>query len=99
MALADTRNVDLSIVKRFSIPDRAKVEVRGDAYNLWNHPQFTGMPVSTLGPSMVMAPSFLVPQSGMFGNINGTMSGNPRVIHMSKKSPLLGRGATHNSVT
>ena len=83
MRLGDTRNIDLSIVKRFAVPERMKLEVRGDAYNVINHPQFTGMPVSTLGSPTVMAPSFLVPQSPLFGNINGTMSGNPRVIQLA----------------
>jgi hypothetical protein len=81
--LGDTRNVDLSIVKRFSIPEKMKLEVRGDAYNLLNQPQFTGLPVSTLGSPLVLAPSFLVPQSPLFGNINSTMSGNPRIIQLA----------------
>src|SRR5262249_35831191 len=46
MRLGDTRNVDLSVVKRFLIHDRAKIEARGDAFNVFNHPQFTGLPVS-----------------------------------------------------
>ena len=81
--LGDTRNVDLSIVKRFSIPEKMKLEVRGDAYNLINQPQFTGLPVSTLGPSLAGTPSFLVPQSPLFGNMISTMSGNPRIIQLA----------------
>jgi hypothetical protein len=81
--LGDTRNIDLSIVKRFAIPERAKLEVRGDAYNLIGHPQFTGLPVSTLGSPLVVTPSFLVPQSPLFGNLNGTLSGNPRIIQLA----------------
>ena len=83
MRLGDTRNIDLSIVKRFAVPERAKIEIRGDAYNVLNHPQFTGMPISTLGSPLVVTPSFLVPQSSMFGNLRGTMSGNPRVIQLA----------------
>jgi Carboxypeptidase regulatory-like domain len=83
MRLADTQNVDLSIVKRFSIPDRAKVEVRGDAYNLANHPQFTGMPVSTLGAPLTTTPSFLVPNDILFSNLRATLSGNPRTLQFA----------------
>jgi hypothetical protein len=81
--LADTRNVDLSVVKRFSVPEHLKVEVRGDAYNLWNHAQFTGMPISTLGAALRTTPSFLVPDSTLFNNIRGTLSGNPRTIQLA----------------
>jgi hypothetical protein len=83
MRLGDTRNIDLSIVKRFSIPERFKLEIRGDAYNLLNHPQFTGMPISTLGAPLTTTPSFLVPNSPLFGNLNGTLSGNPRVVQLA----------------
>ena len=83
LRLGDTRNVDLSIVKRFSVPEHLKVEVRGDAYNLLNHPQFTGMPISTLGTAVHTTPSFLVPDSTLFNNIRGTLSGNPRVIQLA----------------
>jgi hypothetical protein len=83
MRLGDTRNIDLSIVKRFAIPERAKLEIRGDAYNVINHPQFTGMPISTLGSPLVATPSFLVPNSPLFGNLNGTLSGNPRVLQLA----------------
>jgi len=83
MRLGDTRNIDLSIVKRFSIPDRAKLELRGDAYNLINHPQFTGMPISTLGSPLHPTPSFLIPDSSLFSNMVGTLSGNPRTIQLA----------------
>jgi hypothetical protein len=83
MRLGDTRNIDLSVVKRFAIPERAKLEIRGDAYNVINHPQFTGMPISTLGSPLVATPSFLVPNSPLFGNLNGTLSGNPRVLQLA----------------
>jgi hypothetical protein len=82
--LSDTRNVDLSIVKRFTVPEHLKVEVRGDAYNLINHPQFTGMPISTLGTPLHATPSFLVPDSILFSNnFRGTLSGNPRTIQFA----------------
>jgi hypothetical protein len=81
--LSDIRNVDVSVVKRFSIPERAKLEIRGDAYNLGNHPQFTGLPVSTLGSANVLTPSFLVPNSSLFGKIDSTLSGNPRVLQFA----------------
>ena len=41
-------NVDLSLLKNFSIKERAKVEFRGEFFNLPNHTNF-GLPGSTLG--------------------------------------------------
>jgi hypothetical protein len=83
MRLGDTRNIDLSVVKRFSVPEKAKIEVRADALNLFNHPQFTGMPISTLGTGTHVTPSFLVPDSSLFNNMRGTLSGNPRTLQLA----------------
>jgi len=83
--LDDTRNVDLAIVKRFQYRDRAKIEVRGDGYNLFNHAQFTGMPISTLGTGMGfrMTPTFLLVSNPQFNNIRGFLSGNPRTVQLA----------------
>ena len=83
--LDDTSNFDLSVVKRFSFRDRAKIEVRGDAYNLFNTSQFTGMPISTLGSGVnpALTPTFLLPSNPQFNNIQGTLSGNPRTVQLA----------------
>ena len=83
--LDDTRNVDLAIVKRFQYRDRAKIEVRGDGYNLFNHAQFTGMPISTLGTGMGfgVTPTFLLVSNPQFNNIRGFLSGNPRTVQLA----------------
>jgi hypothetical protein len=86
MRLDDTRNIDLAIVKRFTVPDRARIEVRGEAFNLINHPQFIGLPVSSFGPglgSSSVMPSFLVPSSPQFNDIRGSLSSNPRTIQLA----------------
>jgi hypothetical protein len=81
--LGDTRNIDVALVKRFSVPDRAKIEIRGDMYNAFNRPQVTGLPVSTLGSGLGFAASpFLLP-SPQFGNIRGTLSNNPRTVQLA----------------
>jgi hypothetical protein len=83
--LDDTRNVDLSFVKRFTVKDRAKIEARGDAFNVFNQTQFTGLPVSTLGPGMgmMMTPSYLLSSNPEFNNIRGALSSNPRTIQLA----------------
>src|SRR5207248_9270768 len=83
MRLNDTRNVDLSLVKRFTVPERAKIEVRGDAFNILSHPQFTGMPISSLGTGFGITPGFLLATNPQFNNIRGTLSGNPRTLQFA----------------
>jgi hypothetical protein len=85
MRLDDTRNVDLAIVKRFAIPDRARIELRGEAYNVFNHAQFTGMPISSLGSGIGArpVPTFLLVSSPQFNNIRGALSSNPRTVQLA----------------
>jgi hypothetical protein len=83
--LGDTRNIDLALVKRFSIPDRAKIEIRGDGFNLFNRRQLTGLPVTTLGSGLGFAgtPSFLLVSNPQFNNIRGALSSNPRTFQLA----------------
>lgn len=43
-------NVDLSAIKNTSISERLKFQIRGEVFNVFNHPNF-GQPGSTLGSS------------------------------------------------
>jgi len=83
LVLDETRNIDMAVVKRFTAPDRAKLELRADAFNLFNHAQFTGMPVSTLGAGSSMTPNFLLVSNPQFKNVRGSLSGNPRTIQLA----------------
>ena len=83
--LSDTRNIDVALVKRFSILDKAKIEVRGDAYNVINRRNMTGLPVSTLGPGLGFLPTsnFVLLDNPQFGDIRGTLSSNPRTVQLA----------------
>lgn len=83
--LTDTRNIEVALVKRFSILDKAKIEVRGDAYNVINRRNMTGLPVSTLGPGLGFAPSsnFVLLNNPQFGDIRETLSSNPRTVQLA----------------
>jgi hypothetical protein len=37
------QNWDLSVIKDFAFTERLKLELRGDAVNAWNHPQWNGV--------------------------------------------------------
>ncbi len=43
-------NIDLSLIKNTSISERVKLQIRGEFFNVLNHPNF-GQPGSTLGTS------------------------------------------------
>jgi len=81
--LGDTRNIDVAVVKRFSIPDKAKIEIRGDSFNLFNRRQLTGLPVSTLGTGMGFASNLVLLSNPQFNNLRGTLSSNPRTIQLA----------------
>jgi hypothetical protein len=65
-------NVDLSLVKRFHFGDRVATELRADAFNAFNHPNF-GNPNGSFG-------------SATFGQVTG-MSGSysPRLVRFGAR--------------
>jgi hypothetical protein len=72
-------------VKRFSIPDKTRIEIRGDALNIFNRRQVTGLPVSTLGSGIGFAPTsnFVLLTNPQFNNIRGTLASNPRTFQLA----------------
>lgn len=84
LRLGQVNNFDMFAVKRFSVRDRFAVEVRGDAYNVFNHPQFTNTPVSGLFTPGLSAFSPLVnPASFGFGNYQNFLGNNPRLLQVA----------------
>jgi len=45
------QNWDISVVKDFAFTERLKLEIRGDAVNIWNHPQFNAVDTGTGDPN------------------------------------------------
>ena len=66
-------NVDLSLFKHFPITERYMVELRGEFFNAFNHPNFTN-------PSASYSPSSL----GSFGKVFATVN-DPREIQLALK--------------
>jgi hypothetical protein len=65
-------NWDLSVVKAFSIYERLRFELRGEAFNFFNHVNFTGLDNNTGDIA-----------SNKFGKVSGALS--PRLIQISGK--------------
>lgn len=77
-------NLDLSLVKRFSYRDRIGFELRGDAYNLANHPQFTASGIRSVDfRSPQAVPVFLVPGNAEFGDFRTALASNSRVLQLA----------------
>jgi hypothetical protein len=74
--------VDFSIVRKFSITERLNLQFRADAFNLFNHPNFTN-PSGFLsgGPSLLLSQSML--NTGL-GGLNPIFQvGGPRSLQLS----------------
>ncbi|HYO83366.1 MAG TPA: carboxypeptidase-like regulatory domain-containing protein [Bryobacteraceae bacterium] len=77
-------NFDVYAVKRFSYRERFGFEVRGDAYNVFNHAQNSLDPIHSLfGESNAMAlTSMMIAGSSNFGNAN-LLSARPRTLQVA----------------
>jgi hypothetical protein len=83
--MAPINNFDLSVTKRFGIRDRFNLEVRADAYNLFNHPQFTPGELSNIGlPSLqTQTFSYLIPSAPAFGNVQSGLASHARMMQLA----------------
>jgi hypothetical protein len=69
MRLPGTHNWDLSLAKDFALHERSKLEFRAEAYNAFNHTQF-----SAVGTNMNVA---------NFGHV--TTARSPRTMQLSMR--------------
>ncbi len=72
-------------VKAFGIRDRFRLELRGDAYNVFNHPQFTGGNATSIMNRNINYSSLLMPGSPAFMDPNLLFSSNPRMLQVALK--------------
>jgi len=74
--------VDLSIARRFVFPDRFNLQFRADAFNLFNHPNFTNpQAIVPYGPSQLHSRSML--NNGLGGLNPLFQQGGPRSLQLS----------------
>ena len=79
----------MSLIKRFAINERLKLELSGQAINLFNHPQFTPgflnsiRTVQTAYPPGVL--NYVTASSSTFNDAAATFSSNPRYIIVTAK--------------
>ena len=81
-------NFDMSIQKQFSIRERLRLQFRADAFNAFNHTQFSGYNTTVNYASLTnLTPTnTYLKADGTVNNINGfgTVSGarNPRIMQL-----------------
>jgi hypothetical protein len=81
-------NWDLSLQKSFAIKERVHLQLRGDAFNVFNHTQFSGVNSTITYASLTnLTPTNLVYKAdGSVNNINGFGSVNgardPRIMQL-----------------
>jgi hypothetical protein len=76
-------NIDMSLKKRFTFMERYSLELGAQAYNVFNHPQFTGgytNDVQTNG--YINARNDLVPSDPLFGRFDQFYSDNSRNVQV-----------------
>ena len=76
--------VDLSIARRFPITDRLKLQFRTDAFNVFNHPNFTN-PLAYFQFGSFYLQSYQMLNQGLGGLNSLFQQGGPRSIQLSLK--------------
>ena len=94
LPLRPINNLDLSLVKRFSVTERVHLELLGQFSNALNHPQFTGGYLNHVdggNPNLVAllqsggVRNMLTPGNPIFNQPDQAFSSNPRSIVLAAK--------------
>jgi hypothetical protein len=79
-------NIDFSVLKRFQLREKIKLEVSGEAYNLFNHAQFIPGSIGDVGRvSTSGSTSYVTVNNSIFNNPEKTFSSNPRLMQVVAK--------------
>jgi hypothetical protein len=78
-------NWDLSLLKEFTIKEKVHIQLRGDAFNVWNHTQFNGINATLNASTLTSAfsnialnPDGSVNNKNGFGSVSGAR--DPRIL-------------------
>jgi uncharacterized protein (UPF0333 family) len=86
--LPHINNWDVTLLKRFSIGERWKLELAGQAFNLFNHPQYIAgyvNDVGSIGSFTNSALALVNVQNSAFGQPDQVFSSSPRVLQVFLK--------------
>ncbi len=89
LQLKPINDVDLTVLKRFVITERFKVEFRASATNVLNHAQYVGGYLNDVQPQNPAFTGFqknmLLPNNSSFNQPSQVFSSNPRVMQLALK--------------
>ncbi|HXN47527.1 MAG TPA: TonB-dependent receptor [Bryobacteraceae bacterium] len=87
MPLGAINNVDANLQKRFNISERMAFSIGIGAFNIMNHPQFTGGYLSDVGVfgTNAIPRNFLVPNNADFGRYDQYVPSNARTAQVVAK--------------
>jgi len=75
-------NFNTFLYKRFAIRDRFSFEIHGEAYNVLNHPQYTGASPFTIDSTSLAMRNLLIPGSQGFGDATQVFDSNARMLQV-----------------
>jgi Carboxypeptidase regulatory-like domain/TonB dependent receptor len=82
-------NIDFSLIKHFVFRERFKVDLAGQAFNLFNHPQFIpGGSINnanTANNFLGNVQAYVTVSNPLFNNPTDTFSSSPRVLQITAK--------------
>jgi hypothetical protein len=82
-------NIDFSLIKHFTMRERFKIDLAGQAFNLFNHAQF--LPggsinnANTLNNFLGNVQAYVTVSNPLFNNPTNTFSSNPRTLQITAK--------------
>jgi hypothetical protein len=93
MALNPIDDIDLTALKRFNLTERVRLEFSARAFNIFNHPQYTGGYLNDVAPqgygegtiSGDLARNTLIPGNVNFQQWSQAFSSNPRQMQLTLK--------------
>ena len=82
-------DIDFSLIKHFAVRERYKIDLAGQAFNLFNHPQFLAggsiNNANTVNNFLSNVQSYVTLSNPLFNNPTNTFSSNPRVFQITAK--------------
>jgi hypothetical protein len=81
--------IDFSVIKHFTARERFKIDLAGQAFNLFNHPQF--LPggsinnANTANNFLGNVQAYVTISNPLFNNPTSTFSSNPRILQITAK--------------
>jgi hypothetical protein len=84
LAMPAINNVDLSLLKRVSLSEARRFEIGAQAFNLFNHAQYTGGWLNDVSPNSTLTTTRneLIPSNAKFAQWSQFFSSNSRGVQL-----------------